>query len=329
MKLINKDELLKYLDFNQIYSETKDGFAKFSSGKTITPPFTVFEIPKSNGSVHFKYGYVAESETFSFKYSGAFYENEKKGISNFLGLFVVFNADTGEVELIIDDKGLLTDYRTGIAGALATKTLARENSETVAVIGTGTQARMQIKSLLKIMPNISNLNVYGRDSSKMLQYSTEMKMQHPSLNVTTFDNPEEAVSNTDIIYTVTYSEKPILKKEWIKEGTHITAVGACGANMQELQEELLARADLLVVDSKEATSTHGELHHALDKGVIDETKAVELGTVVANGIKRKDTDITICDLVGIGFQDAVIGNCVYKKVLERLENRGHVCLRDF
>jgi len=317
VKLINKDEVLKYLDFNQIYNETKDGFVKFSNGQTITPPFTVFDIPKNNGSVHFKYGYVVGSETFSFKYSGAFYENEKKGISNYLGLFVVFNANTGEVELIIDDKGMLTDYRTGIAGALATKTLARENSETVAVIGTGVQARMQIKSLLKVMPNIKNLNVYGRDLSKMLQYIKEINEEYSNLNINSFDNPKNTVRDADIIYTVTYSEKPILQKEWIREGTHITAVGACGANMQELQENLLARADLLVVDSKSATSTHGELHHALGKGLVDEAKVIELGKIIAGGIKRKDTDITICDLVGIGFQDAVIGNCIYKKLLEK------------
>lgn len=307
MQVIAKDELVDYLDFDNIFNETKAGFIKFSAGQTITPPFTVFEIPQNNGSVHFKYGYVVGSETFSFKYSGAFYENDKKGISNFLGLFVVFNAETGEVELIIDDQGLLTDYRTGIAGAIATKTLARENSETVAVIGTGVQARMQIQSLLRVMPSIKELNVYGRNTKQTSKYCDDIAGKFPYLKITPFDNAEEAVSGVDIIYTVTNSEKAILKKEWIKEGTHITAVGACGPDMQELEEDLIARADLLVVDSIEATSTHGELHHALEKGLIDKTKATELGTVLVNIRTRNNTDITICDLVGVGFQDAVIG----------------------
>ncbi len=316
MKLLRKEDLESYIDFSQIYNDTKEGFVKFSNGQTITPPFTVFEIPENNGSIHFKYGYVIGSETFSFKYSGAFYGNESKGISNFLGLFVVFSADTGEVELVIDDKGFLTDYRTGIAGAIATKTLAREDSETVAIIGTGVQARMQIKALLQVMPSIKSLRVYGRDKTKTLEYVKEMNDIFPNLSITIFDNPEDAVSSADIIYTVTYSNKPILFSEWIKPGTHITAVGACGPDMQELDEEILARGNILAVDSKDACSTHGELHHALDKGLVEKDAAIELGTIISNNIKRHNEDITICDLVGIGFQDAIIGNCIYKKVLE-------------
>lgn len=78
MQLLTKEELMNYIKFEKIYNDTIDGFIKFSKGETITPKYTVFEIPSNNGSVHFKYGYVIGSETFSFKYSGAFYENLKK-----------------------------------------------------------------------------------------------------------------------------------------------------------------------------------------------------------------------------------------------------------
>lgn len=315
MKVIQREELEKYLDFLDVYNKSIDGFIKFSHGKTITPPFTVFEIPENNGSVHFKYGYVEGSKTFSFKYSGAFYENEKKGISNFLGLFVVFNSDTGEVELIIDDKGYLTDYRTGVAGAIATKTLSRADSSVVAVIGTGIQARMQIISLMKVMPQITTLNVYGRNLDNAKKYKEDMEKLYPNLIINLFDNPKEAVEEADIIYTVTYSNKAILMNDWIKKGTHITAVGACGPDMQELDESIIINADLVVVDSISATLTHGELHHAKEKG-FNTTGVKELGDILKNNISRNENDITVCDLVGIGVQDAVIGDCVYNKVLK-------------
>jgi ornithine cyclodeaminase len=319
MRLLTKDDLLKYIDFEEIYNDTKEGFIKFSNNQTITPPFTVFEIPENGGSIHFKYGYVIGSESFSFKYSGAFYANESKGLSNFLGLFIVFNSNTGEVELIIDDKGFLTDYRTGIAGSIATKTLARENSKTVAVIGTGVQARMQINALMNVMSSIETLRVYGRNSERAFEYAEEMQIKYPNLNVLVFDNPKDAVKDADIIYTVTYSNKPILMSDWIKKGTHITAVGACGPDMQELDENILAISNIVVVDSREACSTHGELHHAIDKNLFSKDSAIELGTFIANNLKRNETDITVCDLVGIGFQDAVIGNCIYRKVLKKGE----------
>jgi len=273
--------------------------------------------------VHFKSGYVPGEKYFALKYSGAFYGNEKLGLSNFLGLFIVFNSQTGEVEAIIDDKGYLTDYRTGVAGAIATSLLARQDSKTVAMIGTGTQARMQLFSLLKVMPKIENLKVYGRSERSVIKYIEEIKKLYTKLNVVVCKGPKEAVTGADIIYTVTYSEKPIIKAEWIKPGVHITAVGACEPNMQELDSKILEKANIVCSDSKIACSQNGELHHALDKGLIKEDSVVEMGEAITKKIKRKQNDITICDLVGIGFQDAVIASCVmeeYNKIKKNENN---------
>lgn len=310
MKIINRSELTDLIKFEDIFTKTKRAYQLFSQGKTITPPFTVFTIPESKGSVHFKCGYVPGEQYFAMKYSGAFYGNEQLGISNFLGLFTVFNAKTGEVEAIIDDKGHLTDYRTGVAGAIATSTLSNPNSRAVAMIGTGVQARMQLFSLLQVMPNIQTLQVWGRSSKGMAKYIEEVKSEYPNLNVVACENAQEAVTDADIIYTVTYSEKPIIKADWIKKGAHITAVGACEPSMQELDPKILAMADIVCTDSKEACAKNGELHHALDMGYVDENRVFELGEAITSKIKRESTDITVCDLVGIGFQDAVIASCV-------------------
>ena len=310
MEFIKRDELKNLIKFEDVFTKTKRAYQLFSQGKTITPPFTVFTIPESKGSVHFKCGYVPGEKYFAMKYSGAFYGNEQLGISNFLGLFTVFNAKTGEVEAIIDDKGHLTDYRTGVAGAIATSTLANPNSKTVAMIGTGVQARMQLMSLLKVMPNIQTLQVWGRSSKGMAKYIEEVKSQYPNLNVVACENAQEAVKDADIIYTVTYSEKPIIQADWIKKGAHITAVGACEPSMQELDPKILAMADIVCTDSKDACAKNGELHHALDMGYVDEDSVFELGEAITSKIKREPKDITVCDLVGIGFQDAVIASCV-------------------
>lgn len=316
MDIIKREELDRLIKFENVFNKTKTAYELFSKGETITPPFTVFTIPESKGSVHFKCGYVPTQKYFAMKYSGAFYGNEKLGLSNFLGLFMVFNAITGEVEAIIDDKGYLTDYRTGVAGAIATTTLANPDSKIAAMIGTGVQARMQLMTLLKVMPNIQTLQVWGRNNLSLAKYIEEMKNLYPKLNVVACKSAQEAVKNADIIYTVTYSEQPILQAEWIKKGAHITAVGACEPSMQELDPEILKLADLVCVDSAEACAKNGELHHAIETGYLTKEDVIELGTAITSKVERKKTDITICDLVGIGFQDAVIANCVmneYKK----------------
>lgn len=315
MEFISKNQLIenKLIRFDDVFSKTKRAYELFSQGKTITPPFTVFTIPESNGSVHFKCGYVPGEKYFAMKYSGAFYGNEKLGKSNFLGLFSVFNAQTGEVEAIIDDKGYLTDYRTGVAGSIATSTLARSDSKVVAMIGTGIQARMQLMCLLKVMPQIETLQVWGRNENGMARYIEEVKLEYPNLNVVACKNAQEAVKDADIIYTVTYSEKPIIQADWIKKGAHITAVGACEPSMQELDPKILGIADVVCTDSIDACAKNGELHHALDMGYIEQDNVIELGEAITSKIQRKSTDITICDLVGIGFQDAVIASSVMEE----------------
>lgn len=310
MEIINREQLDNLINFENIFEKTKKAYQLFSQGKTITPPFTVFTIPENNGSVHFKCGYVPGEQYFAMKYSGVFYGNEKFGKSSFLGLFTVFDAETGEVKAVIDDKGYLTDYRTGVAGAIATSTLANPESKTVAMIGTGVQARMQLFSLLQVMPNIQTLQVWGRTESKMEKYIQEVGKIYPNLIIKACKNAQEALQDADIIYTVTYSEKPIIKADWVKKGAHITAVGACEPTMQELDSKILEMANIVCVDSVEACAENGELHHALDMGCVDKNSVLELGKAISSNIKRKPNDITVCDLVGIGFQDAVIAGCV-------------------
>ena len=312
MIFISRNDLDKLIDFDEVLEKTKKAYMLFSKGKTVTPPFTVFTIPESKGSVHFKCGYVQGDSYFAMKYSGAFYGNEKLGLSNFLGLFVVFNAKTGEVEAVIDDKGYLTDYRTAVAGAIATSSMANKNSKTVAMIGTGVQARMQLFALMNVM-EIDTLKVWGRNNKNVKQYVKEVKEKYPDLKIIECKTAKDAVSDADIVYTVTYSKEPIIKAEWLKKGAHITAIGACEPHMQELDEKIFLLANTICVDSKLACFDNGELHHAVNKNCVKLNDVLELGEFLAKPKPRKETDITVCDLVGVGFQDATIANAVMKK----------------
>jgi len=171
------------------------------------------------------------------------------------------------------------------------------------------------------MPSIENLQVWGRSQQGMEKYIEEVKQLYPNLNVIACNNAQEAVANADIIYTVTYSEEPIIKADWIKRGVHITAVGACEPSMQELDSRILGMADIVCTDSIDACAKNGELHHALDDGFVSQDSVIELGQAISSKIKRKLTDITICDLVGIGFQDAVIASCVMGEYHSKTEHK--------
>jgi len=116
----------------------------------------------------------------------------------------------------------------------------------------------------------------------------------------------------DVVITCTASQTALLRGEWLKLGTHVTAVGSDGPNKQELDATVPARADLLVVDSREQSARIGELHHALAAGLIDERKAVELGEICAltHPGRTSADQLTVCDLTGVGVQDVAAANVV-------------------
>ncbi|MCX8074451.1 MAG: ornithine cyclodeaminase family protein [Clostridia bacterium] len=317
MIYLKREEIKDLLDFNEIFNSMKNGFKLYSQGKTVTPPYIDFSIPDiKRGHVHFKSGYIIGEKYFTLKYSSGFWSDDVNGLLD-NGLFIVFNAKNGRQECIIDDIGYLTDYRTGVAGAIATKTLARANSEIVTVVGTGIQARMQIQSLMNVI-NIKKLNVWGRNKENASIYISEIKTIYPELIVEQYDSIEDSIKEADIIITTTYSSTPLLKSEWIKDGTHITAVGSCGPDMQEIDENIFNKAKVFA-DSKEMCSKYGEISYALKNSIIKFEDIIEVGEVI-DTFKRNEADITVVDLVGLGFQDAVIGSYVYEKAMIKKRN---------
>jgi ornithine cyclodeaminase len=317
MLYINQKEVERILDMKSLIELTEEGFKLFSEGKTLTPPFINFLIENVQGHVHFKSGYIMGDDFFTLKYSGGFWGNEDKNIPVDNGLFLVFSAITGEPVAIVNDVGYLTTFRTGVAGAIANKYLARENSKVATIIGTGEQARIQIEALLQVRP-IEKVNVWGRNPRNVDGYMKDLSLKHPDLIVKKHSSIESAMQDADIIITTTYSDRPLIQCEWVKPGMHITAVGACGPQMQELDEKILKIATRVFADSKEMCIQNGEIHHAIKNGFVKEENIVEIGEVLKNPAKyrRNPEDITVADLVGLGFQDAIAGSFVYKKAME-------------
>jgi ornithine cyclodeaminase len=163
--------------------------------------------------------------------------------------------------------------------------------------------------------DIKKLKVWGRNSIHVDLYISEIKEKYPTLIIENCNSIEESVKDTDIIITTTYSSEPLIKSGWIKEGTHITAVGACGPNMQELDENILGKSRVFA-DSREMCSKHGEISHALEKGIIKDDDIIEIGEAL-DVFERNNSDITVADLVGLGFEDSVIGSHVYMKALQK------------
>jgi len=230
-------------------------------------------------------------------------------------MMILFEAQTGAPKCILLEEGILTDFRTAAAGAVAAKYLANKDSKNVLVAGTGNQAKLQVEFLLKIFP-IKNLFIWGRSEGKARAYCDYLLNKHISVNLQIIKNIEEAENlDMDILITTTPSRKPLISNKLIKRGIHINAIGADMSGKQELDERIIPTAKV-VTDSTAQCAKSGDLQHALKSGIIklDEVYG-ELGEIISKRkVGRENPDeITIFDSTGLGVQDLAIANYVFDK----------------
>jgi ornithine cyclodeaminase len=272
-------------------------FIAYSGGEAELPAVIHLDVPEAQGEIHVKAGHIHGSPAYAVKVASGFYAADPPAID---GLVLVFDAATGAPEAFLLDGGYVTDTRTGAAGGVAARALAPDDVAVVAVIGTGIQARRQVEAL-RCVREVGAVRLWGRNGDHAAAAAVDVGgIVAPTV--------EAAVDGADVVITCTAATEPLVRADWIAPGTHITAVGSDGVGKQELDPELLRRADVLVVDSLEQCRRLGELQHALD--VAD--RAVELGAVCAGDAlgRTTSTQLTVCDLTGVGVQDVAAANAV-------------------
>lgn len=204
---------------------------------------------------------------------------------------------------------LLTDVRTGLGGAIASRLLARRNSRNLLLLGTGSQVRWQIEAHKVLMPQLTHYELWGRNEERADQAIRNISN---ICDVAHAIDLKQAVRKADVIVTVTGSTEPLIRSDWVKDGTHITAVGADAPGKQELDVDLVVRAESLVVDLISQCVDHGEVSHAVGSKRIDQSRLIEIGKALENPtlVRVDDKQVTIADLTGIAAQDIAIANAV-------------------
>jgi ornithine cyclodeaminase/alanine dehydrogenase-like protein (mu-crystallin family) len=186
------------------------------------------------------------------------------------------------------------------------------------MIGSGGQARYQLEALLAVRQPRRVL-VHGRSPLSAATYAREMEARF-DIPVAPVATAREAVAHSDILVTTTPSRTPIVRVDWIRPGTHITAVGSDGPDKRELETAVLARADKVVADRLDQCLRLGEIHHAVAEGVLTADRVhAELGEIAA-GLKpgrTSDAEITVADLTGVGVQDAAMARLVTEAAIAR------------
>ncbi len=315
--LVTEQEIRDSIEMSAAIDAVEDAFAALGRGQATLPPPIGLDIPEVEAEIHVKGAHIHGAENFAFKLVSGFYRNPQIGLPLANGLVLVFDANNGQVTGLLFDNGYLSDLRTGAAGAVAARRLAPQEIQRVAVIGAGAQARMQLRAL-SLVRDLPAVSIWNRHQDRARKCAVEMT-EELGIPVAAIDRIEDAVQGADVVITVTPAREPLLRAEWIEPGTHITAVGSDGPDKQELDVDVLARADLVVADRLSQCVQLGEIHHAVGAGRLRADSCVELGAIVAGDQpgRTADSQITVADLTGVGVQDAAIASATLQAARAR------------
>ena len=307
------DEILKALKDIDVVDVIAQGFKALSEEKVVIPPIGEMLFPDVDGELHIKYGAIKGDEDFVVKMATGFFQNPSMGLSPFSGCMMVFSQKTGHISSVLLEEGELTNHRTAAAGAVAAKCLAPKNVNMIGIVGTGVQSRLQALYLQKIT-DCRNLVIWGRNKDKAELAAVDMQKMGYEANV--IENLNDLCKVSQIIVTTTPATSPLLKREMITPGTHITAMGSDTSDKCELSPDILDLADIVAADSIEQATQRGEISQALKAGKCNKDKLVELGSIIIDPSKGRTNDqqITIADLSGVAIQDIMIAKAVTDKL---------------
>lgn len=299
MLYLTEDQVRELLPMKDCIGLMQTAFERLASGEAINHPRRRLVLP-SKSTLH--YMAAGDSRYFGIKV----YSTHPQHGARFR--FLLYRSADGE-PLAMLEANYLGQIRTGAASGLATRLLARADSKTVGIFGSGFQARTQLEAMLAVLP-IERVKVWSRSEARRTAFAREGAAQF-GIAVEAAKSAEEAARGVDILTTATNSREPVVESSWIPEGVHINAMGSNQAARRELPSELVARASLIAVDSVEQSRMEsGDLLLADDPWA----RVVELQDVVSGKRRRSaPSEITLFKSNGLALEDVIAAGFVYER----------------
>ncbi|MGB8834811.1 MAG: ornithine cyclodeaminase family protein [Candidatus Sulfotelmatobacter sp.] len=312
MRFIDREEIARRLTYEKCIPIVRQAMIAFSRGETKQTLRSI--IPLSEGRMFgVMPGAMGAHAVFGAKLISVFHENFARGVQSHQGLVILFDPESGAPVCVVD-AGELTAIRTAAASAVATDALARKDAQRLALIGYGEQAATHARAIGKVR-ELESIVVWGRSADRARDFALRMGAE-VGVTVAAAETVQEAVSDAEIICTVTSASEPILKGEWVRPGTHLNLVGSSYAGPAEVDNELVARSRF-IADSREGVLQQGgEFLRAKAAGLIDDSHIVgEIGQVLAGEIegRRSAEEITVYKSLGHVVQDLATAWALYRE----------------
>jgi alanine dehydrogenase len=320
LRVLSKQDVQQAVPMREAIEIVKGAFTQLSTGKAVVPLRTQLPVDRHEGVTLFMPAYLSESDDLGVKIVSVFPGNLEMGWPTIFALVVVVEASTGRPVAVMDGT-YLTALRTGAASGAATDLLARKDIKVAAILGAGVQGRTQLLAVCEVR-DIERVWVYDVNPQAAERYAQEMagKGRVPA-DLKVASSPAEAAREADVICAATTSKMPVFADEDLKPGVHINAVGSFTPEMQEIPEQTVARARIVVGSREGCLSETGDLVIPIRKGLITEDDVhAELGEIAAGIRPGRDSteEITLFKSVGNAVQDVSVA----RAVLARAETLG-------
>ncbi|MBQ4649595.1 MAG: ornithine cyclodeaminase family protein [Firmicutes bacterium] len=318
--IISKKEISSVLDMDTVIEAVEKAYSLKCDNQAELFPIVCHSFEDGVSEFDIKSGSMDGAGIFGMKLVSAFEGNDKYNLPRLTGTILVFDRETGMLRSMMDG-GLITNMRTGAAGGVGCKYLARPESEVLLLVGTGAQGPVLLEATLNVMKNIKKIYVANLRSPHKVEAFINETCEKLGINIPVLpaSDLETAVREADIILTATPARDGIIKKEWVKPGTHLSCIGSDMEGKQELDVDLVAAAKLFCDDLTQVINV-GECEKAVKQGLVSPGDITEMGDVIlgrAQG-RRDAEEITIFDSTGIGLQDLMVAS----QITDMAENQG-------
>jgi alanine dehydrogenase len=314
--VLTGSEVMQVLDMDLALAATEEAFRAYGQGRVNMPPKAYLTL--AQGDFRAMYGeiFLPEDHICGLKWVNVHPNNPARGLLTVMAKIVLNDPDTG-LEFADLDGTHVTDFRTGAAGGVAAKYLARPDATRLGLIGAGAQARTQVAAILKVRP-LREVTVFNRHLAHAQAFADEIMARY-GVQARATGEVSDAVRHQDIVVTTTPSTTPVVQRAWVSPGTHINAIGADAQGKQELDAAILTAARVVVDDWAQASHS-GEINVPLARGELTQAHIYgSLGEIVAGQKPGRETpeEITVFDSTGLIIQDLALGLAVYQRAQER------------
>lgn len=320
MLLLSRANIKEVFTMKDAIEADKTAFQLFSEGKTDVPLRTQIVSEKQNGTFLFMPSYVPDLDAAAVKVINIFPDNIDKGLASAPAQVLLVDGKTGYINALLDGV-TVTQFRTGAASGVALDVLGRKDAKKGALIGTGGQAATQLEAMV-CARDLETVYVFDQNPERTKDFSAQMndELKAYGAQILPAATSDEAISDADLIVTVTPATSPVFDGSKVKAGATVSCVGSYQPHMQEMDPVILERASKIYFDSEEAVlSEAGDILIPLEDGTITkEDFTGDIGEVLMGKIggRENDEEIIVFKTVGIGAQDLVTAQKIYERALK-------------